>query len=405
MRGVGVGLLVVLGLVVAGGIVNYMRVVPAPSETTMLAHTKKVGSAGTLSWPAGAEGALGVVGIGVLAQTPSQSPQPTASVAKVMTALIVLRQKPLSVGQQAPVLTITSADVATYQSDLAQDESTVPVVAGEQISEYQALQGMLIAGGNNMAELLAAWAFGSLATAVAAMNTTARALDMTGTHFADASGFAPQTVSMPADLVRLGEAAMQVPVIADIVKQPSATLPVAGEVRNVDTVIGQSGIVGIKTGSSDQQAGAFLFAAPVTVTGSASKMVVGVVIGAPNIGVALNSAPGLVQAAGRELQGKTIVGAGEEVARLEAPWGTPVPIRTRTAITLVVWHGQTVEQTVTLRHISAPVQAGQRVGTVTVRAGNETITSPVVAGAALDEPPWLWRATRRPPFVPRGDWP
>ena len=198
---------------------------------------------------------------------------------------------------------------------------------------------------------------------------------------------------------------MQSPVVADIVKQPSAVLPVVGPVQHVDTDIGKSGIVGIKTGSGDQQPGAFLFAAPVAVTASASRMIVGVVMGASDVGAALNSAPALVQAASRQFQVQTMVPAGEEVARLNAPWANPVPLRVHTAIPLVVWHGQTVEQKVTLRHLRAPLKQGQRVGTVTLRAGDESVTSPIVAGAPLEQPSWLWRATRRPPFVPNDEWP
>lgn len=405
MRGAGIGVLVAFVLVVAAGVANFTRSVPAISNRILLARDVKVGSSGTLPWPAGAEGALGVAGIGILAQTSSQTAQPTASVAKVMTALVVLKRMPLAPGQQGPTLTITSADVAEYQSELAQDESTVAVVGGEQLSEYQALEGMLLPGGNNMAVLLATWAFGSLAAGVAAMNQEASSLGMTGTHFADSSGFSPLTVSTPTDLVRLGEAAMRVPALADIVKQRSAVLPVVGQVQNIDTVIGQAGIVGIKTGSGEDQQGAFLFAAPVTVAGTAAKTIVGVVLGVSSVGTALSSAPVLIQAATRQLQVRTMVRAGEEVGRLEVPWAEPVAIRARAAVTLVVWQGQTVKQGITLRHLRTPIRERQQVGTVTLQAGNEIVTAPLVAGAPIERASWPWRATRRPPFVPNRDWP
>jgi len=37
------------------------------------------------------------------------------------------------------------------------------------------------------------------------------------------------------------------PVFAAIVAQPQASLPVAGVVHNLDTLLGQGGVVGIKT--------------------------------------------------------------------------------------------------------------------------------------------------------------
>ncbi len=61
--------------------------------------------------------------------------QPIASVAKVMTAYAVLKQKPLSAGQQGPMITITAADVAIYNDYVAKDGSVAKVEQGEQISE------------------------------------------------------------------------------------------------------------------------------------------------------------------------------------------------------------------------------------------------------------------------------
>ncbi|MFZ0215815.1 MAG: D-alanyl-D-alanine carboxypeptidase [Candidatus Dormiibacterota bacterium] len=406
MRVLGCGLLVLLALVLVGGVADYLRPVPALAATTVVDSSVSFGSAAALPWPSDpAEGALGAVGMGVLTQTPSQTPQPTASVAKVMTALVLLHQKPLAAGQQGPAIVITNADVAAYQADVAQNQSTVPVAAGEQLSEYEALQAMLIPSGNNIATLLATWAFGSLAAAVAAMNQETTRLGMTSTHFADASGFSPATVSTPVDLVRLGEAAMVDPVIAGVVQQRVATIPVAGDVYNVDSVIGQSGIVGIKTGNSDQQPGAFLFAAPAPVSGAGPVMIVGVVMGAPNLALALQAAPTLLQTAAQNFELQTVFAAGQEVARLKAAWGDLAPIRTDRAITIAVWKGETVKQAVAVRPVSAPVQSGQRLGTVTVKLGAATYQSPLVAGARLGAAPWIWRATRRPPFVPPGDWP
>ena len=192
-------------------------------------------------------------------------PAPTASVAKVMTALVVLEDKPLTLGEAGPMLTITDADVATYKADAASKQSVVPVIAGEHLSEFAALEGLLIPSGNNIAETLARWDAGSVPGFVDKMNKRAAALNLKRTTFADPAGVSFQTVSTPADLLAMGVAAMQQPVFAQIVSLPQTTLPVAGTVYNVNAALGQSGIIGIKTGSGLDSGANFLFAATAMV--------------------------------------------------------------------------------------------------------------------------------------------
>jgi D-alanyl-D-alanine carboxypeptidase (penicillin-binding protein 5/6) len=208
----------VLVLMLVGAGANALRPVPAVAAGGLLpAQVAEAGPAPQLPWPAApAEGALAAEGMGTLAATPRQQPQPTASVAKVMTALAVLEARPLEEGGQGPAITVTDADVADFRQAVGQDQSTVAVQAGEQLTEYQALQAVLVPSGNNVAALVARWAFGSVDGAVARMNDRARQLGMASTRFADASGFSPQTVSTPADLVTLGSVAMQEPVLAGI---------------------------------------------------------------------------------------------------------------------------------------------------------------------------------------------
>ena len=50
-------------------------------------------------------------------------------------------------------------------------------------------------------------------------------------------------------------AAMQVPALAAIAGMPTAVVPVAGVIRNTNTLLGQDGIVGLKTGSTQAAGG------------------------------------------------------------------------------------------------------------------------------------------------------
>ncbi|MDQ6773522.1 MAG: D-alanyl-D-alanine carboxypeptidase, partial [Candidatus Dormibacteraeota bacterium] len=241
--------LLVALLYAAVGVYNWTRPVPPAFPLTQLPALSS-GTAPALPWPPGAQAAVGADGFGILAATPDARPAPIASVAKMMTALLTLHTHPLAVGEAGPIITVTSQDVAVYLQDVAVDGSVVPVTAGEQLTEYQALQALLLPSANNVASLLGRWADGSEAAFVQRMNQSAAAMALAGTTFADASGFDPRTVSVPSDLVRLAELAMQEPVFAQIVGQASAVLPVAGTVFNVNALLGQDSVVGVKTGNS-----------------------------------------------------------------------------------------------------------------------------------------------------------
>jgi D-alanyl-D-alanine carboxypeptidase (penicillin-binding protein 5/6) len=84
---------------------------------------------------------------------------------------------------------------------------------------------------------------------------------MTDTHYTDPSGLSASTTSTAADQVRLGMAAMSEPTLAHIVALHSAVIPVAGVVRNYNTLLGQDGITGLKTGSDTAAGGCILLAA------------------------------------------------------------------------------------------------------------------------------------------------
>ena len=90
---------------------------------------------------------------------------------------------------------------------------------------------------------------------------------MTGTSYTDASGLDSSTTSTAADQVRLGMAAMQVPALAAIVDMPTAVVPVAGTIRKTNTLLGQDGIAGLKTGSTQAAGGCILIAAWQEVSG------------------------------------------------------------------------------------------------------------------------------------------
>src|SRR6185436_1007442 len=95
-------------------------------------------------WPADGQAAVLLGGHGWIQASRNQHAAPIASVAKVMTAYLVLRDHPLEPGEDGPIITLSAADVADTYRRAAQQESIVPVAAGEQLTERQALQALLL---------------------------------------------------------------------------------------------------------------------------------------------------------------------------------------------------------------------------------------------------------------------
>jgi serine-type D-Ala-D-Ala carboxypeptidase (penicillin-binding protein 5/6) len=230
-------------------------------------------------WPAYGQAAV-QIGRSQVRAGPNQHAAPIASVAKVMTAYLVLRDRPLRPGEDGPTITLTDADVADTDRRRGQQESVVSIAAGERLTERQALQALLLPSANNIAAVLARWDAGSADRFVARMNAAARSLGMTHTRYTDPSGFDDATVSTAADQVRLVVRAMRLPVFASIVATPSATLPVAGTVHNTNTLLGRNGFVGVKTGSTAAAGSCFAFRA-IQVIGGRRTAITGVVLGQP----------------------------------------------------------------------------------------------------------------------------
>ena len=219
---------------------------------------------------------------------------PIASVAKVMTAYVILHDHPLSAnGSGGPDITVLPSEAAAYSAQARDGDSVVPVVAGEQITERQALEALMLPSADNLAWILARWDAGSQAAFVARMNATARRLGLAGTSYTDPSGLDPSTTSTAADQVRLGAAAMRIPALAAIAAMPAAVIPEAGFVRNYNSLLGQDGITGLKTGST-QAAGGCVILAAWRQAGARKVLIVVATFGQP--GTARTTLPNALQA-------------------------------------------------------------------------------------------------------------
>ncbi len=251
-------------VVASAGLVAGWRVgrpLPQPAVATgRLAASAIPGAAPVPPWPATGQGAVAIPALGYAAQSGPETPVPIASLTKMTTAIVVLHDHPVAVGSSGPTIAITPDEAAQFGVDLANDETNIPLQAGETLTELQLLEALLVESANDAAYTLAVWDAGSEPAFVAKMNTLAVSLGATQSHYADASGFDPSSVSTAADTLRIAAAGMAIPIFARVAGMPSVNLPGVGTVRNVVTQIGTDGIVGVKSGYTSQASGCMVLA-------------------------------------------------------------------------------------------------------------------------------------------------
>lgn len=229
-----------------------------------------------LAWPSVGSAALDIPSLGVL-QGFHNEVVPIASLTKMMTAYVTLKHLPLGFDQTGPCHVVTSDDVETYgdMSDL--DESSVLVVAGEQLCERDLLNGVLVHSAGNYAVMLANMVAGSNEAFIALMNQESATLGLTGTYYDDVTGFSPDSVSTALDQARLATLLMKSPLVRSIVIQPSVTLPVAGTVASYTPFVGLDNVIGVKSGRTAEAGGCDVMAMTF-VDGTSTKILYAVVL-------------------------------------------------------------------------------------------------------------------------------
>lgn len=380
-----------IGLLMIGmaGYYRYQR--PLPNPTFTPTKLVQANSLPKIAWPAFGQAAVGTVEDNLLAENNTDKPVPIASVAKVITALVVLDAKPLKLDQTGPAITLTAADEALYHSYIAKGGSVSGVTAGSTITEYEALQAVMLPSSNNISETVTNWAFGSQQKYVEAANKYLKKQGFTKTTVADSSGFSPQTVSTASEIVRIGVIAMNNPVLAQISAQKEAASGVSGPITNVNRMLGVNGTVGIKTGNTDEAGGCFLLAAQKTLSNGTTKMVIVAVLGAPNLARAMAESQPLATQTAAGFRSYTAVAAGQQLGVIEMAWGAKSAVLAKQDITLFGW-GDEARDLTAVPALSRFAK-GDEVGKAIVESDNQDGETGMILSDQLDSPSsgWRWR--------------
>jgi len=195
----------------------------------------------------------------------------TGSTTKIMTAKVVLSQSNLNLN--------TKVTIQKAYSDyiVSKGASSSHLIVGDKVTVRQLLYGMMLPSGCDAAYALAD-KFGTGSTRakrvsnfIGKMNTMAKSLGMTNTHFDSFDGISNGTNrSTPRDLTLLARSAMKSSTFKSVVKTKSykaKTITKTGSTRtmatwtNTNTLLGWNGTLGIKTGSGTEAKYCLVFAA------------------------------------------------------------------------------------------------------------------------------------------------
>ncbi|MFD8385328.1 D-alanyl-D-alanine carboxypeptidase family protein [Streptomyces sp. NPDC059679] len=213
----------------------------------------------------------------------------TGSTTKIMTARVVLAQPNLNLDAK---VTVQKA-----YSDYIVDNnwaSSAKLIVGDKVTVRQLLYGMMLPSGCDAAYALAD-KFGTGSTRAARvksfigkMNTTAKSLGLTNTHFDSFDGIGHgANYSTPRDLTKLASSAMKYSTFRTVVKTKSTKQKVttkSGGYRymdwtNTNPLLGTySGAIGVKTGSGPEAKYCLVFAATRN-----SKTVIGTVLASSSV--------------------------------------------------------------------------------------------------------------------------
>ncbi|MEV3970307.1 serine hydrolase [Streptomyces sp. NPDC050698] len=361
-----------------------------------------------IPWPDHGQGAVRVPGSGQVAVFGRQKPAPTASVAKIMTAYVILKEHPLKKGEEGPRITV---DAKAVEEGKAKHESRIEgLKAGASFSQQDMLKMLMIPSGNNAARLLARWDGGGTSTApfVAKMNAAAKDLGMHDTTYTDPSGLDARTVSTAVDQLKLAEAVMKFDVFRAIVAMPNATIEGLDEPlynNNDSLLLAGLSIKGIKTGSSTPAGGTLVWAAYKTV-GSRTPLILGSMMGQrvdgpdPNatrsLALVKSNSEKVVAAVRAGLQVQKVVSEGQVVGHVYDGFGRRTPVVAAEDLHVVGVPGQKLDAV--LRHdgeaLPRSAAAGTVVGTLTVGSGPQAPSVPVSLRGRLAEPTFTDRLTR-----------
>jgi serine-type D-Ala-D-Ala carboxypeptidase (penicillin-binding protein 5/6) len=305
---------------------------------------------------------------------------PIASITKLMTVLVTLRNASLD-------------DVVTVSRRAASvGESSIYLRNGDRLTVRELIEAALIQSANDAAVALAEYVGGSQSVFVTMMNEESRRLGLHDTHFANPDGLdAPDHYSSAHDVTRLARIAMKSKVVREIVDRRTAQISGGRTLTTWNDLLGTyPGVFGVKTGHTTGAGWSEVAAAR-----SHGVTVYATILGSPardtrNVDLAELLTWGLTRY-------RTVhpITRGRVYATARAPYGRhPLAlVASRPTARIVRVDRTLIERVVVPAVVSLPVTKGQRLGEVRVYYGRKLVAaSPLVAARSIAKPGFFGRA-------------
>jgi D-alanyl-D-alanine carboxypeptidase len=196
---------------------------------------------------------------------------PIASITKMVTALIILKD-------HSPSDTVTIKNLPAYTAD----DEILGLADGQQFTVGDLLKATLIASDNDAADALAIYDAGSLTAFAAKMNIEMSKWGISDTHFASPEGLTDtNNYASARALAKIGKLLLAYPLAAMLVADTNATITDAAgasyDLTSTDDLLATGEFYGIKTGYTDAAGDCF-----VGITNINNHQIITVVLHSPD---------------------------------------------------------------------------------------------------------------------------
>ena len=349
------------------------------------------GSEIEVSWPL--DGGAAIAAVGQTDEVPESSSDelPMASITKLVSVLMVLDQEPLAEGEEGPSYEFTDEDLNNYYGYVYRGESRLEVPVGGSLTQYELIEGILLGSANNYIDKLVVSTFGSVEEFAAQTEDWLDEHGLSSMTVVQPSGIDWNNTATPADVARLGALALENPVVAEIVAKKTADLPGVGEVENSNPLLGDEGVVGIKTGTLLYNSN-IVVAKQIDVDGE-TVTVVASVQGQPDEDSRNIVARSLLETATKAAQKSTVIVKAETKAgSVTTEWGESADLVASDEVALSLWNGDSAEITSNVGDVLGHA-SGDSVGTIEATGSFATTATKVALTDDIEGPDLGWRLT------------
>ncbi len=333
----------------------------------------------------------------------TDEPLPMASITNLVTALVVLDQKPLPAGAHGETRVIGTDDYQDYIDYSVEGARTVVVFPNEKWSQLEMLQALILGSSNNHADTLARWAYGSIDEYLDAAAVWLMAHDLTGISVADTTGLSPDSRGTAADVTRLAVLVQAEPVITEILANPPTGLVNNRGVANTTAYLDDEGVTGISRSYTDEAGVCLLFTASIAApegspAGTAPLSFSAVFLGSPDYETLETDVRALLESAAAGAGSVPVIEKGGRYATVSTLWGDTASAVALTPHERQAWAASDAITSVRMDDFSTG-SLGKFVGDVSVATPGGTQRSRLQLDRAINDPGPGWRLLHPAPMI------